>query len=146
MLDCSAYRGPVSRFSVVHHPARAPCAASLPPRRKALSGTLAASWAPPDWEAQTLPHRRACGTALCDTANDPLEMTKWVTFDRFCCLVPRRLTPPIPTKSKRCLTDLYDLLSKVLAFQQSEKCFGHSLDPVEHVLFEANFARLLPSG
>ena len=44
------------------------------------------------------------------------------------------------------LTDLYDLLSEVLALQQPQKCFGHLLNPVEHVLFEANFTRLLPSG
>jgi hypothetical protein len=44
------------------------------------------------------------------------------------------------------LSDPDNLLSKIFALQKSEKCFGHLFNPVEYVLFEANFPRLLPSG
>jgi hypothetical protein len=38
------------------------------------------------------------------------------------------------------LVDPYDLLTEILAMQQSQKRFWHSFDPVEYILFETNFS------
>ena len=40
----------------------------------------------------------------------------------------------------------YDLLPKVLAAQQPKECFGHALDPVQHIFPEPNFSLALPFG
>ena len=34
----------------------------------------------------------------------------------------------------------HDLLAEVLAVQQSQKRFRHTLDPIEYILFEMNFS------
>jgi hypothetical protein len=44
------------------------------------------------------------------------------------------------------LIDLDNLLSKLLALQQSKKCLGHSLNATENIFLEADFPCLLPGG
>ena len=40
--------------------------------------------------------------------------------------------------------DPLDLLAEILAMQQSQKRFRHTLDPIEYILFETNFSCSLP--
>jgi hypothetical protein len=44
------------------------------------------------------------------------------------------------------LDDFYDLLSKILAAQQSKESFGHALDPIQHIFLEFDLSRALPIG
>jgi hypothetical protein len=44
------------------------------------------------------------------------------------------------------LDDLYDLLTEILALQQSQKRFWYAFDPVDYILFETNLSCTVPFG
>jgi hypothetical protein len=55
---------------------------------------------------------------------------------------PRRLLPACLNSLS---ADLYDLFSKVFALKQSKECFRHAFDPLNHVFFETDLPRSLPT-